>query len=68
MKRIWTSFCAALALAGSLYLATPAQAQARPGYTLIDVIVISDAVCGPDAVGWSASNFTADGWDLTCYY
>ncbi|HEX8392408.1 MAG TPA: hypothetical protein VF665_08645 [Longimicrobium sp.] len=77
MKRMWTTLVAALVLAGSVAV-TPAHAataannavkvMAAMRYSIIDVILISDEVCGPDAVGWSASNFTDDGWDLTCYY
>lgn len=78
MKRMLSTLCAALVLSGSVTVATPAHAAtttspstriaAQERYTVDDVIAISDAVCGPDAVGWSATNFTSDGWDLTCYY
>jgi hypothetical protein len=78
MKRMISSLCAALVLTGSVTLAAPAHAATGKSavtriadmvrYSLADVIAVSDEVWGPDAVGWSAGNFTDSGWDLTCYY
>lgn len=71
-KQIWTSLVAALVIAaGSARLATPAHAATPTGpcaFTVLDLIAVSDAICGGG--NWSASNISCSGdtmsWDLTC--
>jgi hypothetical protein len=71
-KQLWTSLVAALVIAaGSARLATPAHAAATTQcpFTVMDLIAVSDAVCGGG--DWSATNISCSGdtmsWTLTCY-